>query len=428
MGDLIDAAITGSQRFKIFVPQLTASVDGDTGQKMLNGIASSTVKDLHGDRMTENAIAEMERAAGNNLTIFLNHSYAVPEDVAGSVVKATVTRTTDGEVVDLHFDIAINEENERAVKAWAAIKGSENRRPTKLGLSIGAMIPEGGATWDATAKGYIINHIELLETSIVGVPANPRSWVEYAVKALGAERTAKAAQSIPIGQPSLTLDSEKGTYQITGQLGDVAVIRDAPAAGEKVEPEAAAAAAPATEVPAEPETTPEAPAVDASKAKITVIEVDTGTASDDGAGDDDSAGSSDESDPENGATGMATAAAPTDAPAEDAVSKALSVLGPATNAALKSSTELVLALSGELEATRAALTAMTAERDEAVELARSVLATTSKNLTALKNLPMGRRAVVADTTDRIERSIADVISPAALKVLELAEAAEPATK
>jgi phage head maturation protease len=418
--DLIDAAIAGSSsRFKIFVPLLTASVDA-AGQKMLTGVASSTVKDLHGDRMTENAIAEMERAAGQNLTIFLNHSYEVPEDVAGSVVDANVTRTADGEIVDLHFNIAINEENERAVKAWAAIKGSENRRPTKLGLSIGAMIPEGGATWDATAKGYVINHIELLETSIVGVPANPRSWVEYAVKALGADRTAKAAQSIPIGQPSLTLDSEKGTYQITGQLGDVAVIRDAPAAGETVEPTPAP--------PVTPDTAAGEPVADVEKTKITVIEVDTGAASDgDEGADDDSAGSSSSSDPETGGRELAAAAAP-DAPADDAVARAISVLGPATTAALKSSTELVLALSSELEATRTALAEMTKERDEAVALTRTALDATAKNLTALKALPMGRRAVVADATDRIERTIADVISPAALRVLELAEAGEPATK
>jgi hypothetical protein len=88
----------------------------------------------------------------------------------------------------------------------------------------------------------------------------------------------------------------------------------------------------------------------------------------------------------------------------------------------------VLALSSELEATRTALAEMTKERDEAVALTRTALDATAKNLTALKALPMGRRAVVADATDRIERTIADVISPAALRVLELAEAGEPATK
>lgn len=415
-----------SSRFKIFMPLLTASVDPTTGQKMLAGIASSTVKDLHGDRMTENAIAEMERAAGNNMTIFLNHSYQVPEDVAGSVMNANVTRTADGEIVDLHFDIAINEENDRALRAWAAIKGSPERRPTKLGLSIGAMIPEGGATYDKAQGGYIINHIELLETSIVGVPANPRSWVEYAVKALGSPDAVKAAQNIPIGTPSLLLDADAGTYQITGSLGDVKVARNAtagvgpavPATIGEDGPEVAQTA-PATEVPAEPETASGAPEVDVEKTKITVIEVDTGSG--DGADDDDSAGSSESSDPENGAGGMATAAAPEDELA--ATAKAAELLGTATVAALKTSTELVLALSRELEATRALLETRTAERDEALELTRTTLAATSKNLNALKSIPIGRRAVVAAVTDRIERSIDDVYSRSALMVLEKAEAA-----
>lgn len=169
-----------SQKFKIFAPLLKAAASAD-GKKHLTGVASSSVIDLHGDRMTENAITDMERAAKANLTIFLNHSYEVPEDVAGSVTEAWVTRT--GDVVLLNFDIVINEENPRAVQAWNAIQGG-----TKLGLSIGAMIPEGKASWDKTMKGYVIDGVELLETSIVGVPANPRSWVEYARKALDGTR------------------------------------------------------------------------------------------------------------------------------------------------------------------------------------------------------------------------------------------------
>ena len=42
---------------------------------------------------------------------------------------------------DLDMDILVNDANERAVKAFEAIE-----RGTKLGLSIGALIPEGGAT------------------------------------------------------------------------------------------------------------------------------------------------------------------------------------------------------------------------------------------------------------------------------------------
>src|SRR5512137_1851451 len=102
-------------KFKIFAPMLKASLDGD-GRRRLHGIASSTIKDRHGDVMTESALMDMERSANNNLTIFLNHSYMVPEDVAGSVERAVLrSHPQDASIHDLTLDIAINESNPRAV-------------------------------------------------------------------------------------------------------------------------------------------------------------------------------------------------------------------------------------------------------------------------------------------------------------------------
>lgn len=166
-----------------FLPDaLTASVGPDGKTMRLSGTASSTIRDLHGDEIVESALVDMETAANQNLTIFGNHSYQVPEDVYGSVEAAVLARavasTKTGEPVhDLKMSIVINTENDRAVKTWKAIS-----KGTKLGLSIGAMIPEGGARIDKKSKRLIIEHLELLETSIVGIPANPRSWVDSARK------------------------------------------------------------------------------------------------------------------------------------------------------------------------------------------------------------------------------------------------------
>lgn len=207
-----------SASFKIFSGSLTASRDG-AGLLSLSGVASSTTRDLHGDTMQASALEDMERAANQNLTIFLNHSYAVPEDVAGSVQKARmVPRGVDQDGnpnYDLDFTIALNSENPRAVAAYKAIESG-----TKLGLSIGANIPKGGAT-RTKENTWIIEHVELMETSIVGIPANPRSWIQNAVKALTASSTSSSSTTIPIGQPSLTLDGNQ--YTITGTLdtGDV---------------------------------------------------------------------------------------------------------------------------------------------------------------------------------------------------------------
>lgn len=406
--DKIDAAIAGGQgRFQIFSGVLmayTASVkqaDGSEREvKMLRGIASSTVKDLHGDRMTDNAIAKMEQSAKSNMTIFLNHSYEVPEDVAGSVVTAWSTKDASETAADgnpialLHFEISVNEQNERAVKAWSAIQGG-----TKLGLSIGAMIPDGGATWDKQAGGYIIDDIELLETSIVGIPANPKSWVEYAVKSIGGRPAAKAAVPLDAGKPQVTLDADTGEYNIRGQLGDIAVVRGVapseepetpatPAAGDTVEPEAQASS-------------------------ITVIQIDTGN--DSGGDDSDSAGSS-SSDPETGASGT-TDSAGTDA----GLTRAYELLG-SSAAVIRSTNELILALSTELETTRSQLAAETTRADEAEAAAQTALTAAADTLTRVKNLPLGRKAVLTEVEDSFHRSMSEVYSSGALKVLTDAEA------
>lgn len=171
-----------SRQFNIFTGILKAGGSEEEGMT-LSGVASSSVKDHHGDLMKESAIRDMEMQATAGLTIFLNHEYKVPEDVAGSTTGArAVNRGTDGDgnpIWDLDVDIDINSENPRAVEAWRSIR----KKGTKLGLSIGANIPKDG--FDINDDGrYDIEHVNLLETSIVGIPANPRSWISKAVDAL----------------------------------------------------------------------------------------------------------------------------------------------------------------------------------------------------------------------------------------------------
>lgn len=170
--------------------------EGQDGDWLIAGIASSTIRDHHGDTMLPSALMDMEKAANANLTIFLNHKYQVPEDVAGSVRKATLTtRASDAEgnpIYDLDFKLAVNKTNPRAVEAFKAIKGG-----TKLGLSIGANIPPGGAVKNKKDGTFTIMHVDLLETSIVSIPANPRSWIDYAVKALKSGKTATVGEDGP---------------------------------------------------------------------------------------------------------------------------------------------------------------------------------------------------------------------------------------
>lgn len=166
-------------KFNIYTGLLKA-YRGPDGKARLRTTASSTITDLGGDEILPPAIEQMAAKARDNMTIFLNHEYRVPEDVLGSVEDTSMaTRGVDSDgnpIVDLDFDIRVNESNPRALQTFASIEAG-----TKLGTSIGAIVRH------ATKKkggGLRIDDVELLEASIVGIPANPRSWVHYAAKAI----------------------------------------------------------------------------------------------------------------------------------------------------------------------------------------------------------------------------------------------------
>lgn len=198
--------VEGTYEFKFFTREqdgrggaLKAAIEKneETGEEeyVLSGVASSTIKDLHGDTMLPSALIDMESQAKNNLTIFLNHEYKVPEDVAGSVRDAAIEATgevdkeTGAPLYDLRFKkISVNKRNARAVESFMAMKDG-----TKLGLSIGARIPEGGAIRNKKTGHLLISHVKLLETSIVGIPANPRSWIDSIAKSVKAGPVEKAA-------------------------------------------------------------------------------------------------------------------------------------------------------------------------------------------------------------------------------------------
>lgn len=182
--------------FKIYSGALKA-YESPEGKKRLKTTASSTIRDLSGDRMTDKAIQRMADSAVG-MTIFLNHSYNVPEDVFGTV-KAVDVVARD-EYRDLDFDIELADGSDRAEKTYKYIKNG-----TKLGTSIGAIIKDGFKEDD----GYVFEDVALLEASIVGIPANPRSWVQYALKALHNE--APGAGEEPAMQPGLGAMQTLGT-------------------------------------------------------------------------------------------------------------------------------------------------------------------------------------------------------------------------
>lgn len=177
-------AVRDGVEFRIYSTEKLKATKADDGKMRIRGIASSTVRDHHGDLMERSALQDMILAAADNMTIFLNHQYRVPEDIFGSVEAARLKRVNEAtEDADFYhtmlLDIVVDEANPRAVKTWQHIENG-----TKLGLSIGAMIPRDGWSYDEEKELYVIHHVVLLETSVVSIPANPKSWITNAIKAI----------------------------------------------------------------------------------------------------------------------------------------------------------------------------------------------------------------------------------------------------
>ncbi len=162
--------IHSNGKVKAYVRKDAAGVD----QYFIEGIASSNVRDRQGDTITAQAQAQMlEQAKG--LTMFLNHSYDVPEDVLGTCEESSLE--TNGDIVDLTIRCKVAASNPRAMKSWQLIEQDE----VTLGLSIGGGLTEyevdnendDGESW---CPPLIINGINLFEISLCGVPANPRAY------------------------------------------------------------------------------------------------------------------------------------------------------------------------------------------------------------------------------------------------------------
>lgn len=194
---LADAPLTA-----LFIRTGETIPNTDDGAPIIKGTTSSTDTDLYGSRMMPQAIESMRRGA-LGLTTFLNHDYAIPESILGGITSAETTRRKgpDGKMyndLDLTTTVVGEDVNPRALACWRGIRGG-----VKLGFSIGAMVlqwewqlPDGTPLETDTSDEWemycpptddaVLAYLDvmLLESSLVGVPANRRSWVSNATRAM----------------------------------------------------------------------------------------------------------------------------------------------------------------------------------------------------------------------------------------------------
>lgn len=177
-----DAKTAGLPVFKVFSDGVGKAYTAEDGTRYFELTASSDSTDLAGDFFLERALKQMEDAA-EGTTMFLNHSYNVPEDVFGIVESASLIRGKvkkggkSVEVLQLVYKGIVNEDNERAVK----VHNMMERKQCKLGASISVLIVDAQDQKDGRRA---ISDIYYLECSIVGIPCNPDCWAKAASKAL----------------------------------------------------------------------------------------------------------------------------------------------------------------------------------------------------------------------------------------------------
>ena len=148
------------KEFKVYSPLTRKSVDSfitksdessDGERILLEGIASTTSRDLHDEIVSSNAIESMSEQA-LALNIHGDHWYEL-KDVIGAIKDATV------EDKQLHIKFLIT-------KQYTPIIKDLLETGVNLGLSIGGYV----TSYDE--KNRIINAIELHEISLTAMPAN----------------------------------------------------------------------------------------------------------------------------------------------------------------------------------------------------------------------------------------------------------------
>lgn len=202
----------GEFRFTTKALNVDPTGDGE-GPRRFRTIASSTIKDLGKDEMEMTALEDMRDAFRRGVTMFLNHSYRVPEDVFGMSDSADIVRTNEVDekgstIWELHIGGFVDGSNPRAMQAADSIANG-----VKLGTSVGAIVTKHAKNSEG---GKRIAHVDLKEGSIVGIPMNQRSWVQKA---------ATAAQALDEAGIEPVLDDDDTPTITLGEDGPETVVQ-----------------------------------------------------------------------------------------------------------------------------------------------------------------------------------------------------------
>lgn len=167
--------------FSIFTAGMEIDGASSMERPVVRMIGSSTEQDLHSDTMTTTALHDMTTRAPLGLLIWLNHDYTLPGSLFGSLNDAPMIVQKSG-IADLHISVEVELTNPEAARTYQYIQ-----RGRRLGCSIGCQVEDYEIVDSGDKKGtplVHITHVRPVEWSVVGIPANQRSWVENAINGL----------------------------------------------------------------------------------------------------------------------------------------------------------------------------------------------------------------------------------------------------
>ncbi len=167
-------------KFNIITKAMAGETD-EAGRRRFKATASSTITDRQGDEISLEALKQMARSFREGITIFTDHKNEVANAFGTTDSAQIIQRGHDAKtgepIYDLDIGGTVNEPNAAMVQLHESITGGY----VKLGCSIDAFVLEHEPK---QAGRYSVKSIDVFAASIVGVPANQRSWTQKAVRAI----------------------------------------------------------------------------------------------------------------------------------------------------------------------------------------------------------------------------------------------------
>jgi hypothetical protein len=189
---------------------ITKALAGESspeGKPRFRAVASSTIEDRDGDEISLKALQQMRDRFREGITIFTDHKNEVANAYgttdSAEIIQAGMDPKSGATVWDLHISGPVNEPNPSAMQLHQSISGGY----VKLGCSIDAFVLDHARK---KSGGLSIDGLDVYAASIVGVPANQRSWAQKAVRAIKSFRPDEEDDTVPEDEKVPEKDTTEG--------------------------------------------------------------------------------------------------------------------------------------------------------------------------------------------------------------------------